>query len=85
MEPDQSSGGTTIPSVSPGYSIPVGRPKPNFSIHSASFVRPSPSARVIVPTFEEREMISDTVNSSVPRGTASLITRSATSIVSGSV
>ena len=53
VEPDQYDG--SIPELSPGKSIPVGRPKPNRAIH---FFRPdSPrylAAISSVPMFEER-------------------------------
>ena len=85
VEPDQRSSGGTIPRVSPGKSIPVLRPKPKRLIHSESFCGPSSCASVIVPTFDECEMIWSTVIRSVPRGCASRMIRSETWIEYGSV
>ena len=42
VEPDHSFSGSTIPGLSPGKSMPVGRPKPNREIHCAEPVLPEP-------------------------------------------
>ena len=65
--------------------MPVRRPKPKRPIHRRSRSFRSISASVIAPTFEERERICATVISSVPRCSASWMTRSATRIEYGSV
>ena len=85
VEPDQRSTGNTIPGLSPGKSIPVGLPNPKRVIQRPSRSRPSSSASMIVPTFDERASISATLIVSVGLGSASSISRSATLIVGGSV
>ena len=84
-EPDHLSSGSTMPALSPGKSIPVRCPKPKREIQRTSRCRVNRSARVIAPTLDERERISETVIVSVPRGSASWILRSATWISYGSV
>src|SRR5438105_7359684 len=73
VEPDQYGGRS--PALSPGKSMPVGRPKPKRWIQS--FRRDSPSfvrAIVTAPTFDERCRIWDTVIRSVGRLSASCTT-----------
>ena len=53
-------------------------PNPKREIQWTRRWRVSRSARVIAPTLDERERISETVIVSVPRGSASWILRSAT-------
>ena len=66
--------------------MPVRSPKPNCVIHFLSRVSPSSvRAIVTVPTFDERCRICATVIVSVPRFSASWMTRSATWIEYGSV
>ena len=38
VEPDHLSGGSTMPGLSPGKSMPVARPKPKREIHADSRV-----------------------------------------------
>jgi hypothetical protein len=73
VDPDQRDGGTTMPRVSPGNSMPVFRPNPKRSIHFEIRSLPSASAMVTTPTLEERERIWWTLSFSVPRGSASWI------------
>ena len=63
--------------------MPVGLPKPNLWIQPSSRVAPSFSASVIAPTLDEYLRICATLNVSVPRFSASWITRSATWIEYG--
>ena len=85
VEPDHWSAGRAIPWLSPGKSIPVGRPKPKRPIHDISRSLPSSRASVIAPTFEDLARICATDIVSVPRGSASWMTRSATWMEYGSV
>ena len=83
VDPDQYEG--RMPALSPGKSTPVRRPKPKRPIHRSSLSFLSISASVIAPTFDERERICATLICSVPRCSASWMTRSATWIEYGSV
>ena len=65
--------------------MPVRRPKPKRAIHLDSRVAPTSRASVTAPTFDDRARISPTVIVSVPRGSASWMTLSATWIEYGSV
>ena len=65
-----------MPGLSPGKPIPVCCPKPNREIHFASRSFPSSSASMTAPTFDEWERICPTVSLSVPRCSASWMTRS---------
>src|SRR5215210_4192709 len=85
VDPDHSDVGRTIPSLSPGKSIPVFSPKLNRLIHWLRPSGPRPSASVIVPTFEDFERISATLIVIVGRGSASWMTRSETWIDGASV
>jgi hypothetical protein len=71
VDPDQFSGGRTMPFVSPGNSMPVGRPKPNRLIHSVRRACWSWNASVMMPTFDDWDRICATVIVCVPRSTAS--------------
>ena len=85
VEPDHLSTGRTIPALSPGKSMPVAsRSRIGRSMRPSRF-RPSNSASVIAPTFDDRASISATDIVSVGRGSASSIVRSATSIDGASV
>ena len=84
VEPDHWSGGSTKPALSPGKPTPVARPKPKRLIQRDSRSLPSFSASVIAPTFDECERIFATLIVSVPRSSASWMTRSATAIDPGS-
>ena len=84
VEPDQYDG--SRPALSPGKSMPVALAEselvdPLLQVRLAEHVR----AIVTVPTFDERCRICETVIVSVPRISASWITRSATWIEYGSV
>ena len=67
-----------MPWLSPGKSMPVGRPKSKREIQDASRSFPSSCASVIAPTLEDFERIVATLIVSVPRSSASWILRSAT-------
>jgi hypothetical protein len=77
VEPDHCG---MIPGDSPGKSIPVGWPSPKRSSHRWSPASPSFCASVTVPTFDERERISETLIVSVSRKCESWMSRSATRI-----
>jgi hypothetical protein len=53
--------GSTIPSASPGKSMPVGRPKPKRPRYRARRSRPSRSATLIMPTLLDSSMMSPIV------------------------
>ena len=84
VEPDQRSGGSTIPPDSPGKSTPVGLPKPKRPIQDATRSLPSSCASVIVPMFDDWKRICATLIVCVGRGSCSWMTRSATRMVGAS-
>jgi hypothetical protein len=53
VEPDHLSGGSTMPGLSPGKSIPVTRPNPKREIQEERRVRPSICASSIAPMLDE--------------------------------
>ena len=74
VAPVHSDGGSTIPALSPGKSIPVLCPNPNRETHQETSrvgCLVSSSASVIAPTFEECERISSTEYVTVSRSSAS--------------
>src|SRR3954464_1777283 len=85
VEPYHFSSGSTKPGLSPGKSMPVFLPYPNFSIQLIRDALPSCLAIVTAPTFDECDRISEVVSHSVGRYSASWITRSATWIEYGSL
>ncbi len=87
VEPDQCSGGTTMPGDSPGKSMPVGLPKPKRAIQPdmPTCVLATFCASVTVPMFDDCERIWATDMTLVGRHSCSRIRRSATMIEYGSV
>ena len=77
-EPEYWFGCSTMPGDSPGRSTPVGFPKPNARTHLSKRIGPSRWPIFTAPTFEDWARICFTWSVMSPRGSASLIVRSAT-------
>ena len=78
------SPGSTKPGTSPGKSMPVSLPKPKRAIQSSRRCLPSRSPIVTAPMLLDLARISATFMRSVPRSSASWITRSPTRRAGGS-
>ena len=74
-----------MPDSSPGRSTPVGVPKPKRRTHWSKRLAPSRRPISAAPTFEDSARMPATSRVSQPRACASLISRSATCRIGGSV